>query len=249
MTQPLLSLGALKRALSPQRLEGYRQDPDRSDHDALSCYLWNMALASALQPALHVLEITLRNSIYEASLKVIDTTRLRMLDVQCWLDARPSLLYVKEAEGVQKAKTYLGSDPDRRTPGHLIGKLGFGFWVQLCARVYNDLRADGPKLWPAALPIAFPYRFPAKSNPSHPEREVLYNRLHEIRKLRNKAAHHEPIWDRDLQSGYDNVIETIGWMNPSVASATAATNPFPAVFDSGPSAYRELAEKLLGEEP
>jgi hypothetical protein len=88
---------------------------------------------TALNPSLHVFEVTLRNSIYSASVKLVDTSGLRMPDVPCWLDAEPTFLYAKEKEEVERAKSYLGTEPGARTPGHLIGKLGLGFWVQLTA--------------------------------------------------------------------------------------------------------------------
>jgi hypothetical protein len=207
---PILSLAALQRALSQQRLDAYRQLSDRDDADALARYLWNMALASALQPTLHTFEITLRNAIYTTSVKLIDSSRLHMPDVPCWLDARNStLLYAREAAEVVRAKAYLGAEPRRRTPGHLIAKLSFGFWVQLTARVYSEHRADGPKLWPRGLPSVFPSRWPPGSKklvPRHGDREMIYGRLHEIRELRNRIAHHAPsgtaTWRRSMRGSW-----------------------------------------------
>lgn len=52
-------------------------------------------------------------------------------------------------------------------------------------------------------------------------------------------------WDREVWAGYEKIIDTLRWMNPSVATATAATNPFPAVYQAGSTAYRVIAERLL----
>jgi hypothetical protein len=246
---PLLSLSALHRALSQQRLDAYRQPSDRDDADAVARYLWNMALASAIHPTLHVFEITLRNAIYTTSLKLIDSSLLHMPDVPCWLDARnSSLLYAREADEVLRAKTYLGTEARRRTPGHLIAKLSFGFWVQLTARVYSEHRADGPRLWPRGLPHAFPFRWPPGSRkivPDHGDREMVYGRLHGIRELRNRVAHHAPIWDRDLAAQHERILEVLGWMSGKVAGAVRALDTFPHVLAAGSSAYREQGERLL----
>ena len=244
--QAPLTLGSLRRALSPQRLNGYADAADVDELDAIARYLWNMALAAHLQPVMHVLEVTLRNAIFDMSRKLVDESALNMPDIRCWLDAAPSLLYDHERDEVRTAKSHLGVEPERRTPGHLVAKLSFGFWVQLCSRVYSNLRAGGPKLWPAGLSVAFPYRFPAKSQPSHTEREILFQRLDGLRALRNRAAHLEPIWDRDAMRGYEMACETIGWMNPRVAEATRVTSDFPSVYEAGPVAYRPTAEGLLG---
>jgi hypothetical protein len=246
---PLLTLAVLHRALSQQRLDAYRHASDVDDADTLARYLWNMGLASALHPVLQVFEVTLRNAIYTTSVKLVDSSRLHMPDVPCWLDARNStLLYAKEAEEVARAKTYLGAEPRRRTPGHLIAKLSFGFWVQLTARVYSEHRADGPRLWPRGLPSVFPFRWPPGSRklaPDHGDREMVYRRLHEIRELRNRIAHCAPVWDRDLATEYARILEMLGWMSARVAQAVQAADSFSCVLAAGPAAYRPLAMQLL----
>lgn len=249
MQPPLLSLTAVHKALSQQRMEAYAIHADRDEVDLVARYLWNMALAGALQDSLHVFEVTLRNAIYHACVKLIDTSKLRMPDVQCWLDADPStLLYPQEAADVQRAKTRLPPDPKRRTPGHLIAKLGMGFWVQLMSRVYNELRADGPKLWPQGLPLVFPARWPPGSKkvvPSHGDREMVFDQLQRIREIRNRVAHHEPIWDRNAGATYDTLLEVLGWMNPKMVAAIAALDSFPTVLAGGAESFRPQAELLL----
>ncbi|HET7229338.1 MAG TPA: Abi family protein [Longimicrobium sp.] len=246
---PILSLAVLHRGLSRQRLDSYRHVMDQDEADHVARYLWNMALSGTLQSVLSVFEITLRNAIFNTSVKLVDTTRLQMPDIPCWLDARNStLLYADEAAEVQRAKMYLSNDPDRRTPGHLVAKLPFGFWVQLTARVYNELRDDGPKLWPRGLPYVYPNKWPVGSRkvvPDHLDREMIFSRLHEIRKLRNRIAHHEPIWELDLRAEYDNVLEVLGWMSSKIVMAVNALDSFPAVLAAGPQAYRVNAETLL----
>jgi hypothetical protein len=249
MQPPTLSLAAVYKTLSQQRIEAYATPADRDEIDRVARYLWNMALAGALQGSFHVFEVTLRNAIYDASVRLIDTSKLRMPDVQCWLDAYGSnLLYPQEAADVQRVKTYLSPDPRRRTPGHLIAKLGLGFWVQLTSRVYSELRADGPKLWPRGLSLAFPFRWPPGSKkvvPSHTDREMVFDRLHRIREMRNRIAHHEPVWDRDVGATYGTLLETLGWMSPKMVAAVAALDAFPAVLAGGVEPFRPWAEQLL----
>jgi hypothetical protein len=245
----VLSLAVVYKALSQQRMEAYAIAADRDEVDRVARYLWNTALLGALQGSLHVFEVTLRNAIYNASVKLIDTGKLRMPDVQCWLDAdRSTLLYPQEAADVRRVKAYLSLDPKRRTPGHLIAKLGMGFWVQLTSRVYNELRADGPKLWPRGLPLVFPSRWPPGSKkvvPRHPDREMVFDRLQRIREIRNRIAHHEPIWDREVGATYDTLREVLGWMSPKMVAAVAALDSFPTVLAGGAESFRPHAELLL----
>jgi len=246
---PIISLAGLHRALSVQRLDSYKQDSDRDDVDRVARYLWNMALSGTLNSSLHIFEVTLRNAIFDTSVKLVDTRKLNLPDVPCWLDAENStLLYANEIAEVNRAKTYLSTDPKRRTPGHLIAKLTFGFWVQLTSRVYNELRADGPQLWPRGLPLAFPFKWPPGSKkivPDHLDREMIFNRLHEVRELRNRVAHHEPIWDLDLEHQYRRMLEILGWMSARMKDAVTTLDTFPGVLASGSGAYRTRAEQLL----
>ncbi|HKP75563.1 MAG TPA: hypothetical protein VJT67_08470 [Longimicrobiaceae bacterium] len=239
----------MRKSLSQQRIEAYAVPGDRDEIEGMARYLWNMRLAATLQGSLHIFEITLRNAIYDASTKLVDTTRLRMPDIPCWLDAtNATLLYPQEFADVQRAKSRLAPDPRRRTPGHLIAKLGFGFWVQLTSRVYNELRGDGPKLWPRGLPLVFPFKWPPGSKkivPAHPDREMIFDRLQRIRELRNRIAHHEPIWDRNIAATYQMLLEVLGWTSPKMAAAVCALDAFPAVLAGGTEPCRRDAERLL----
>lgn len=248
--KPVITRAALERALSKQRLGGYRHSVDTDELDCVARYLWNMALSSALNYSGHVFEVTLRNAIYDASLKIVDVSLLYLPDINCWLDAetqgaKKPLLYAKERDAVRNAKTYLGQDLHQRTPGHLISKLGLGFWVQLTSSVYGTLRADGPKLWPPGLKLAFPSKYPAPSTPTQLDREKVFERLHEIRELRNKIAHHEPIWDRDLAEDYRMILDTLGWMNPGMVRAVVSQDPFPEVLAAGHAPFRIRADVLI----
>lgn len=250
---PLLTLATLHRALSEQRLTAYAHPDDRDEVDRVARYIWNMALCGTLQSSLHVFEVTLRNAIFTTSVKLVDSTKLHMPDVPCWLDAQNStLLYGDEAAEVRRAKSYLGTNREQRTPGHLVAKLGFGFWVQLTARAYNELRADGPRLWPRGLPGVFPFRWRPGSKkivPDHGDREMVFARLHQIRTLRNRIAHHEAIWELDLEREYDRLLEMLGWMSIRMEDAVRRLDTFPAVLAAGAESYRPQAELLLGAPP
>lgn len=245
---PALSLAVIERALSRQRLAAYARPDDADEVDRVSRYLWNMALATSLQPTLHVFEVTLRNAVYQASVRLVDTSALRLDDVPCWLDAGPPLLYEREAAEVQHAKAGLRSDPAGRTAGHLVARLSLGFWVALMTRGYSELRADGPRLWPRGLPLVFPFRWPPGSkrvSPSHPDRQMVFERLREIRDLRNRVAHHDSIWNRDVVGTHGRMLEMLGWMSRRVAAAAHTCDRFPAVYARGLGPHRRHAEKLM----
>ena len=93
-----------------------------------------------------------------------------------------------------------------------MASVSLGFWVRLVSRGgYID---GGPKadydrtLWRPALYKAFP---------GHP-RSRVHGRLDHLRQLRNRIAHHEPIFDRNLTEDYEQLLEAVGWISSDVRS-------------------------------
>jgi hypothetical protein len=94
----------------------------------------------------------------------------------------------------------------------------------------------------------FPYRWPPGSKtivPDHPDREIVFDRLQRIREIRNRIAHYEPIWDREVGATYDILLEVLGWMSPKMAEAIIALDSFPSVIAGGAESFRPQAELLL----
>jgi len=240
-TQPLVSYAALERVFSAPRLQAYGAPSDRDEGDRVARYIWNLALANAMQPALHSLEVAFRNELVRAANRITATRKFKTAQIQSWLDASPSMLMDHERQKVLDAKERLGNDPRTWTEGHLVAKLDFGFWVALCRDSYADTRGGGPRLWPRALDHAF-----QKRPPSVTTRAEVYHRFDRIRKFRNRVAHHEPIWDRDYLGQHEYVLESLAWMSPKLADALRMMSPGPEVFKAGAGAYRPHAETLLG---
>ncbi len=235
-----VSIRSLKSALSEERLHAYAIAGDADELDAVARYIWNLALCCAMQPALHVLEVTLRNHLFQASLKIVDESKLTFQNVNCWLDARPTLLEVAEAESVEDAKMLLGRAKKPLTPGRLISKLAFGFWVSLCKRPYEQGRGGGPALWPALAKTGFHFLAAKDRTRAH-----VFHRLEGIRDLRNRVSHHEPIWDRDLVKAHNEVLDALSWMNLGLATALRAASPLDEIVRQGASAFRPMAERLV----
>ena len=64
-----VTYAAVCRSLSKERLGGYSLATDSDSVDAVSRYVWNMALCSALLPVLHVVEVAFRNALYSAGVE------------------------------------------------------------------------------------------------------------------------------------------------------------------------------------
>lgn len=236
----MLSIGSLRSALSAERMSAYALPEDTDEVDSVARYLWNLALCSALQPALHTLEITVRNRLFNISKRIVDETKLSFDEVPCWLDARPSLLVDRERKAVDQAKAMIRMRGSPMTEGRLVSVLGFGFWVSLCRAPYEQGRVDGPRLWPELAKRGFPHLPEAMRT-----RSQIFHALDPLRDLRNRVSHHEAVWDRKLGRSHRKILETIAWINCDLATTLQEHSPLPAVLDRGVAGFRAQAESII----
>jgi hypothetical protein len=241
MKNQAISATSLKLALSEERLSSYYTSDDSDVRDAVARYIWNLALGCAMQPALHALEITFRNHLFRASQKIVKGTTLSYRDVECWLDADPSLLEANEQVSVEDAKETLRQEKKELTSGRLISKLSFGFWVSLCKRPYEQGRGSGPALWPKLLVNGFPF---LAEKPKR-TRSDIYHRMDDIRRFRNRVSHHEAIWEEDLRYVHRRVLDTLGWMNTGLASTLRTVSLLDKIIDNGPGFFRATAMSIV----
>ncbi|PYY38002.1 hypothetical protein DEJ16_06705 [Curtobacterium sp. MCJR17_055] len=109
--------------------------------------------------------------------------------------------------------------------GRVVAELTFGFWRYLVESRYHT------SLWVPDLHRAFPYG-PADLRS---RRNEVKRRLQQLHFVRNRAAHHEPIHQRDLRRDHDYAIELLRWVSPIAAEWASATTSLPAVLDARPS--------------
>lgn len=115
-------ISQLRRAVSDERIEGYRLVPTEDDIELFARYFWNTALAEAFYPLLQALEVTLRNSTNDALSQVIRPD---------WLTGQPALLQSNEQRMLNEAIAALRSNRRPVTVGRIIAALNFGFWTAI----------------------------------------------------------------------------------------------------------------------
>lgn len=223
MQDPLF---ALRVAISPQRFAEYAKTAP-SDAETVGRYVWNARLSEALYPALLHLEIALRNNLHTAISNRFPAGP--WIDVECWLDLQSPILYPEEVKEVGKAKWRLEAQCKSYDVGRLVAELNFGFWNALL-----DLRYERSNtLWPHILKAVFPNMPNSKR-----KRKVVSARINQIRLLRNRVFHYEPIWHwKDLKLQHDNLLEAIGWLSPDLLNLTKAVDRFDEVFHEGWNAH------------
>ena len=133
-------------------------------------------------------------------------------------------------ERIAAAKTETARAGHTATPARLVAALSFGFWVSLLGsggRMDPDGRRANYEmtLWRPALRRAFPHRTPLTRKQAH-------RPLNALRKLRNRIAHHEPIFARPLLEDHQRILEVTGWISPGVQAWVKHHSRVPIVLDA-----------------
>jgi hypothetical protein len=114
----------------------------------------------------------------------------------------------KEINRIGEAKATLARNRKPTDPPHLVAELPFGFWIALLGPGPQGLYHN--RLWIPVLHKAFPHT-------KQPRREI-HRPLDHLRLLRNRIAHHEPIFRRHLAADYETILRVMNWISPEAAS-------------------------------
>lgn len=241
----------IRRALSDQRLDAYRIQTSQDELDLLARYAWNMDLGSSLYIPLQILEVVLRNTLHSAL-----TQHYR--GNERWYQLNHAFQNQKTWDKAQEATRQVAkvtSLSSAEALGRVIAQLDFGFWTTLLTSQYGRPKSasrNWTPLWPRLVPIAFP-NFPNPSNTGR-DRAILAERFDNIRQLRNRVSHHEPIWKGRpdprsqgrvmLNDQYNEILEAVEWVSPDSVYVVRRLSNFPSIYAQGPVPYRKQLETL-----
>ena len=219
----------LEKCLSSPRMSTYLEAAHGDWASAFRLYHWNTAVSSAFYGPLQWLEVTLRNSID-----------------QCLADAYGHEWYSEERAGLDyicrhrlaKAREQLKRERKPVDPPHVVAALSFGFWVSLLGHG-GFLSRGGSRanyemsLWRPFLRKAFPNR-------KRLLRKEAHRPLNYLRTLRNRIAHHEAIFRRDLSRDYRSILEVTGWISPVARASIESYSRVPDLLDTLPAALHRF---------
>ncbi|KAA1419105.1 hypothetical protein F0U44_11655 [Nocardioides humilatus] len=201
MSREARTLAAL---LSPARIGPYLSATSNDWTRAIALYDWNTRISAAFFESIHYLEVGLRNALDDAAARFIGAG---------WLHPSSPVLSRRSREAIVVATRHAGGTTAPR--GKLVAELPFGFWWSLLADEYNR------RLWQPALRHAF-------------EEPVRRRRLHadldDLRRLRNRIAHHEPIHTRPLETDFARVQDISNRIGSALGSHIATTSRVPVVL-------------------
>ncbi len=185
----------IDETLSPTRFRPYLREADGDCATAIELYWWNVEVSAAFYPALHCLELALRNALHRQLVEKFGRSD--------WWEVAPleDHHYALVGKAADKVRRQLRQ---RRpvTPDDLVAELSFGFWVWLVGKEYHR------SLWEPWLHRAFPHRKQPRS--------ALYRDLDEVRRFRNRIMHYEPIHHRHLEADHATILRLIRCVCPEV---------------------------------
>lgn len=210
----------LTKFFSPSRLAGY-QSVGETFEQGFARYQWNIKLAESLIPALSYLEIGLRNGVDRAIAAAFGKDWLRNPPIRLQLNQFDLEKIDEQKRDIQKEKGWAATHDD------LVAKLGFGFWSALFHKRYD------PILWQqdGTLIAIFPNMQRALRS-----RKYIAPKLHMIRLIRNRTAHHEPIWNHahpDVQVVHQACLELTHAMSLEAAQELSKIDRFSQVYVAG----------------
>jgi hypothetical protein len=186
-------------AVSQARLTRYGlrlDEPGGTRIEAVAKHGMNITLCEALYPALHMLEIVMRNAIHNTF----------SLNYECdgWYEIAG--LRQNHVELIEIAKKKIQKRGKQANPDRVVAELTFGFWCGMFHRDYES--GAGP--WPHLLSAVAP-RVPKRWR----TRDKIQRRIEEARFLRNRVFHHECITCLpDLRDRHRKLVELVGWLSP-----------------------------------
>jgi len=192
-------LRRLETSLSRERLATYHRESGDDFERAARLYTWNTAISAAFYAPLQGLEVNLRNALHSKLAAAYGAT---------WYD-NPDTHLSDAAKGhIDRARRDLQRERKPADTPHIVAALSFGFWERLLSHGPRGNNNYEITLWRPALHKAFPQARPRR-------RQTVHQPIMELRNLRNRIAHHEPIFRRNLEVDHDDILRVLGWICPT----------------------------------
>ncbi|WP_419916084.1 hypothetical protein [Candidatus Poriferisodalis sp.] len=222
------SYQTLAQLVTSERLHQYLAAANGDHQVATALYDWNVAASGALLEDFARLEVVLRNAF--------DRSLHRLCSQRGW--TQPWYLQRhwfpgETNDAIGRARQHVRNGGRSETHGRVIAALTFGFWRSLCAKRYLTT------LWVPAL---------ASSLSGHPERGNVRTiragadqRMRSLNDLRNRIAHHEPVFGRDLTADREHMRELMSWVSPAALAWFDSATRTEAMLDQLPASVAEPA--------
>lgn len=208
------------QTLPEERMAPYLDKCMGDAEKALSLYVWNTAASGAVYECLSYFEIALRNALDTA----LSDRHAFMERKGDWLDNKHNEFAPTATDVLVNAHisaTRPGGKKPRR--GSVIAELSFGFWRRLLDERYE-------RHWGAAVMRNFPSLKRNRVN----DMKNLRDLVDPIYSLRNRVAHHEPVWQINLSNREADMQRIVQLINEPTSKWVAEQSRLPSVLSHRP---------------
>ena len=197
------TIANLPDLISSPRLGTYLQ-ATASQGEALRLYTWNIEASSAVWSELHAFEVIVRNTMH-------DTLATGLARPDWWNHSRVAFHQIGKDQ-LSKAQDDAAKSCQRKRrtmlPEDVVASLSLGFWTGLVG--LGSTHQYETLFWQPHLRKAFP----GYSG----QRGKLSSDLESIRLLRNRIAHHEPIFGRNLWGDHLRIVRVASYIDADAAT-------------------------------
>jgi hypothetical protein len=211
---------SIKDALSSPRVGTYEAATTGTPllSSALALYAWNAQVSAAMLAPLHLCEVVIRNVVSDAISAVHGP---RWPWAAAFVRSLPN-----SGAGYSPRGDLMAARAGAATTGKVIPELKFVFWQKMFTSRFD---AD---IWAPHLRTSLPHADATKTVAQ--VRQLVYGELEQIRKLRNRIAHHEPIFTRNLADDFQKVHDLIAFRCPITAGWMAINQQASALIAAKP---------------
>lgn len=216
------------RIYSISRVSRYQKAANGDKKKAMAMYYANARLARAFQPLISCFEVVLRNQLHYALANHFNDVQW-LVNQKAGFISDPSLTHVVKKTGKMKVNDFLKKEVERSeraltekgrnvTAGRVIAELNFGFWNSLYETHHYALLKGVPCTIFRSLPTGI-------------GRKEVNQRVQQIRVMRNRISHNEPLCFNDKQYDmayvnemYAMIRDFLGWIDPKILASLGKEN-------------------------
>lgn len=232
----------IEKTISVNRLSTYKNHSN-SNKATLVNYVLNAKISENFYFLLQNLEVALRNAIYDSFKNKYPNSDFFFLFET---NARNRYKPRKEKHSVECWKMICGAKHNltRRgitlNDGKIIAELNFGFWTKILLSTDNKYT----NMWRKIFPLVFPNY--VVQNSIDADRVVVGNVIDNIRDLRNRVFHYEPVFNQsNLTQVHTDIINVLGWIDKDLQSLSVMFDEFSFIQKEKNFIQNQLSKKDL----
>lgn len=204
---------SLDACVSPARLAPYLAACNNVPEQARRLYVWNMEVSAAFWGAISSVEVAMRNAVHAEFAAHFgrqdwwhDQAVSQIATEAVATETKLRQVLRRQSSAVRSGRGPIG-------PDDVVAALSFGFWSTMVASPKQALEQN--TYWNMFVHKGFPNWSHQHNNTT--ARKAFLRRVENLRKFRNRVAHHEPIHARNLVDDNRKVIEMARYLDADLA--------------------------------